>query len=261
MRFSYIKTSLAKIHSPKLVFSISLGLLMFPSLLLAEDGTPPVNETMVSEKMVNKSQQEARSDRPASDRRTDFTDEEKVELRAFREEMREKTRDMTPQERRAYRQKRVAERMKDMSPERREKVQARMQERRHMRQRQMREKLRDMSPDERKAFREAHMTERMKNMSPQQKERFQAGMQRRIRMHDRIKDMSPEERRSFKETRIKEKMKGMTPTQKDTFRQRLKQWEGKRSERRGSRNGGMRSEGRSDRRGSRNGGMRSPGTR
>ena len=138
--------------------------------------------------------------------------------------------------------------MKDMSPGQREKVQARMQERRHMRQRQMREKLKNMSPDERKAFREAHMTERMKSMSPKQKERFQAGMQRRIRMHDRIKDMSPEERRSFKETRIKEKMKGMTPTQKDTFRQRLKQWEGRRIQRRGSRNGGMHGQGRQQRR-------------
>ena len=72
----------------------------------------------------------------------------------------------------------------------------------------------------------------------------QAGMQKRKRMHNKIKDMSPEERKSFKEARIEEKMKGMTPTQKDTFRQRLKQWEGRRSERRGSRNGGMHGQGR-----------------
>jgi len=243
MKLNYIKTGLAKIHSPKLVFSISLGLLMFPSILLAEDRTTHVNENIVNER-----QQEARSDRRASDRRTDFTDEERAEFIAFREEMREKTKDMTPQERRAYREKRVAERMQNMSPEQREKVQARIQERRHMRQRQMREKFENMSPDERKAFREAHMDERMKNMSPEQKERFQADMQRRNRMHDKIKDMSHKERKSFKEARIKEKMKGMTPTQKDTFRQRLKQWEGRRIQRRGSRNGGMHGQGRQQRR-------------
>ncbi|MCK5667812.1 MAG: hypothetical protein KAI15_01910, partial [Gammaproteobacteria bacterium] len=101
MKLSYIKTGLAKIHSPKLVFSISLGLLTFPSILLAED-----RATLVNGNMVNDRQQEARSDR-----RADFTDEERAEFRAFREEMREKTRDMTPQERRAYREKRVAERM------------------------------------------------------------------------------------------------------------------------------------------------------
>ena len=58
MKLNYIKTGLAKIHSPKLVFSISLGLLMFPSILLAEDGT-----TKVDEHMVNERQQETRSDR------------------------------------------------------------------------------------------------------------------------------------------------------------------------------------------------------
>ena len=99
MKLIHIKTGLAKIHSPKLVFSISLGLLMFPSLLLAEDGTTPVNETMVHENIVSERQQQVRS---AGDRRADFTDKEKAELRAFREEMREKTKDMTPEQSREY---------------------------------------------------------------------------------------------------------------------------------------------------------------
>ena len=249
MKLIHIKTGLAKIHSPKLVFSISLGLLMFPSLLLAEDGTTHVNGNIVNER-----QQEARSDR-----RTDFTDKEKAQFRAFGEEMREKTKDMTPEERREYRQKRVAERMQDMSPEQREKIQARIEERKLRRQKAMRKKFQEMSPDERQAFREAHMAERMNNMSPEEREKFQVRMEKRKQIHDKIKDMSPEERKSFREAQIKEKMKGMTPTEKDAFRQRLKQWEGRRSERRSSRNGGMRSEGRGDRRGSRNGGMRSQG--
>jgi uncharacterized protein YwgA len=68
----------------------------------------------------------------------------------------------------------MAERMKDMSPEEKEKFLARME-----RRKQMYEKIKDMNPDERKVFREARIAEKMKGMTPEEKEEFKQRMEER----------------------------------------------------------------------------------
>ena len=72
---------------------------------------------------------------------------------------------MSPEEREAFREVHVAERMKNMSPEQKKKFQARMKKRK-----QIHEKIKDMSPEERQAFRETRIAEKMKDMTPEEQE-------------------------------------------------------------------------------------------
>lgn len=112
------------------------------------------------------------------ERHNKFTDEEKAEFRAKREEFREETKDMSPEERRAYRKERIAEKMKDMTPEERERFQAHRDKRK-----EMYDKIKDMTPEERKAFKQARISEKTKDMSPEEKEEFMKRMQERKKKH------------------------------------------------------------------------------
>ena len=60
----------------------------------------------------------------AEDQSNDLTDEQRADHREFRKEMREKTKDMTPEEKKQYRNKRISEKMEKMTPEERERFKA-----------------------------------------------------------------------------------------------------------------------------------------
>ena len=81
---------------------------------------------------------------------------------------------MTPEERKVFREERMTDRMKDMSPEEKEKFQTRMKKRK-----EIHDKIKDMTPEERKAFREERIAEKTKDMSLEEKEEFMSRMEKR----------------------------------------------------------------------------------
>ena len=81
---------------------------------------------------------------------------------------------ITPEERQAFKEEHMNERMKGMSPEEKEKFQARMKKRKVIH-----DKIKDMTPEERKAFMEERVAEKTKDMSPEEKEEFMSRMEKR----------------------------------------------------------------------------------
>jgi hypothetical protein len=117
-----------------------------------------------------------------------MTPEKKKELIENIRQMREKMKDMTPEEKGVYLRKQREERIAKMSPEEQQEHQMMM------------DMLRGMSPEEKRDFWKGIVDMRLARMTPEERKAFE---ERRRAMQERIKNMTPEERQKWHENMLR----------------------------------------------------------
>ena len=81
---------------------------------------------------------------------------------------------LSQEERQSFRKEHIAKQLESMSPEERDNFQARLEEKKDMR-----EQMKGMSKEEKKAFRKEHLAEKLESMSPEEKKKFKARAEKR----------------------------------------------------------------------------------
>ncbi len=122
---------------------------------------------------------------------------------------------LSQEERQSFRKEPIAKKLESMSPEERDNFQARLEEKK-----EMREQMKGMAKEERKAFREKRIAEKMENMPPEKQEKFKAHMEERKKMREQMKGLSKEDKKAFRKEHLADKLESMSPEEKKKFQAR-----------------------------------------